>query len=163
MFASNSINPMSNFFLRHAKAMGFVATESIHNVMFHVIETVKVRGQARNLVSGDISHYFKNQVEKKPLISGIVSGFLGAASGAVAFQTMFTYLTIQFYCNQATLAGLDPSTPNYKLLNWMQNLDFRTKNLIIYAASDFTGSIIKVQFEVRKLLIQMYSRDAQLP
>ena len=54
-------------------------------VMFHVIETVKVRGQARNLVSGDVSHYFKNQVEKKPLISGIVSGFLGAATGAIAF------------------------------------------------------------------------------
>ena len=98
-FATNDINPMNSFFLRHAKAMGFVATESIHNVLFHVIETVKVRGQARNLVSGDVSHYFKNQVEKKPLISGIVSGFLGAATGAVAFQTMFNYLTIYFYCN----------------------------------------------------------------
>ena len=48
-YATNDINPMNSFMLRHAKALAFIATEGIHNVLFHFIETVKVRGQARNL------------------------------------------------------------------------------------------------------------------
>ena len=59
-YATNDINPMNNFALRHAKALGYIATEGIHNTVFHFIETVKVRGQARNLRGGDVSHYFKN-------------------------------------------------------------------------------------------------------
>ena len=104
-YATNDINPMNSFALRHAKALAFIATESIHNVLFHFIETVKVRGQARNLKGGDVSHYFKNQVEKKPLISGIISGFLGAATGGLAFMTMHNFLTIQLYCNQVGLGS----------------------------------------------------------
>ena len=57
-FATGGINPMDNLMVKHAKLMGYVALESVHNTVFHFIETVKVRGQARNLVSGDISHYF---------------------------------------------------------------------------------------------------------
>lgn len=34
-------------------------------------------------------------------------------------------------------------------------MDFRTKNYLIYLASDFTGSFAKVFFESRKQLIQM--------
>ena len=109
-YATNDINPMNSFALRHAKALAFIATESIHNTIFHFIETVKVRGQARNLKGGDVSHYFKNQVEKKPLISGIISGFLGAATGGLAFMTMHNFLTIQLYCNQVGL-GLGRNKP----------------------------------------------------
>ena len=43
-FATNDINPMNSFALRHAKALGYIAVESIHNTVFHFIETVKVRG-----------------------------------------------------------------------------------------------------------------------
>ena len=85
---------MDNLMVKHAKLMGYVALESVHNTVFHFIETVKVRGQARNLVSGDISHYFQNQVEKKPLISGVVSGFFGAAAGAFTFLSIHDILTI---------------------------------------------------------------------
>ena len=37
--------------------------------------------------------------------------------------------------------------------------DFRLKNILIYAMSDFAASFMKVPFEVRKQLIQMYSKD----
>ena len=162
-YATNDINPMNSFLLRHAKALAFVATESIHNVLFHFIETVKVRGQARNLKGGDVSHYFKNQVEKKPLISGIISGFLGAATGGLAFMTMHNYLTIQLYCNQVGLGqGRNRQAEGSKFLQHLQGWDFRAKNILIYAASDFVGSFAKVQFEVRKQLIQMWTKDASL-
>ena len=59
-FATHDINPMNSFVIRHAKTLAYVALESTHNTIFHFIETVKVRGQARNIASGDISHYFKN-------------------------------------------------------------------------------------------------------
>jgi len=93
-FVTDGINPMNSFHLRHAKLMAFVAMESFHNTFFHFIETMKVRSQARNLKSGDVSHYFKNQVEKKPLISGVVSGFLGAATGAFTFISIHDMLTV---------------------------------------------------------------------
>ena len=64
-----------------------------HNTLFHFVETIKVRGQARNLKSGDISLYFANKVEKKPLISGVVSGFFGAGIGGLTFITSYNYLT----------------------------------------------------------------------
>ena len=54
---------MNSILVRHAKMMMYMALESTHTTLFHFIETVKVRGQARNLVSGDISHYFQNKVE----------------------------------------------------------------------------------------------------
>ena len=88
------INPLDNLMVKHAKLIGYVALESCHNTVFHFIETVKVRGQARNLVSGDISHYFQNSVEKKPLISGVVSGFFGAVAGAFTFLSIHDLLTI---------------------------------------------------------------------
>ena len=87
-FATHNINPLNSALLRHSKLLCYMALEATHNTLFHFVETVKVRGQARNLVSGDHSHYFKNQVEKKPLISGVVSGFLGALAGAATFMTV---------------------------------------------------------------------------
>ena len=59
------INPLNNVFLRHSRSLSFVALEMLHNTIFHFIETVKVRGQARNLKSGDISRYFHNKVVQK--------------------------------------------------------------------------------------------------
>ena len=97
-FTLDPMNP-NNFSNRNNKIMFYCAIEAIHNTFFHFIETVKVRSQARNIVSGDISHYFKNQVEKKPMISGVISGFLGALSGAFVFATSFSYLTNVFYSN----------------------------------------------------------------
>jgi len=38
-------------------------------------------------------------------------------------------------------------------------MNWKAKNLLIYAASDLTGSLAKVMFEVRKQQIQMYNRD----
>ena len=64
-----------------------------HNTMFHFVETLKVRGQARNLKTGDISLYFHNKVEQKPLISGVVAGFFGAGMGGLTFMTSYNYLT----------------------------------------------------------------------
>ena len=90
-------------------------------------------------------------MEKKPLISGIISGFLGAATGGLAFMTMHNYLTIQLYCNQVGLGqGRNREPEGNKLLQRLQGWDFRAKNILIYAASDFVGSFAKVQFEVRK-------------
>jgi hypothetical protein len=37
--------------------------------------------------------------------------------------------------------------------------DFRVKNVLIYALSDLTASFLKAPFEVRKQLIQMYTRE----
>ena len=66
-----------------------MSMETLHTTFFHFIETVKVRAQARNIAGADTSNYFANQVEKKPLISGVISGFFGAAVGSLAFMTMF--------------------------------------------------------------------------
>jgi hypothetical protein len=54
------INPLNSFIARNTKSIAYISTETLHNTIFHFIETVKVRGQARNLKSGDVSHYFKN-------------------------------------------------------------------------------------------------------
>ena len=97
--------------MRYAKLLSYVALESTHNTLFHFIETVKVRGQARNLVSGDISHYFQNKVETKPLISGVISGFFGAVAGATTFMTVHDFLTLQFYCN--TYGRSSGAVPNF--------------------------------------------------
>ena len=163
-FATHEINPMNNMVVRYSKLLSYVALESFHNTIFHFIETVKVRGQARNIVSGDHSHYFKNQVEKKPLISGIVSGFLGAAVGAATFMTVHDFLTLQFYCNTygRSSGAVSPMIENSWLLNTIQAWDFKRKNILIYATSDFFASFTKIQFEVRKQLIQMYTRDSSI-
>lgn len=118
-----------------------MAVESVHATFFHLIETVKVRAQARNVVSGDISHYFKNTVEKKPLISGVISGFLGAFAGSFAFVNSYHFLTNVFYSN--IYAG---NTYVDKVKTW----DFRYKNILIYAMSDTAASFLKAPFEVRK-------------
>ena len=163
-FATHDINPMNSFMIRHAKMMTYIALESTHNTLFHFVETVKVRGQARNIVSGDISHYFKNKVETKPLISGVISGFFGAAAGAATFMTVHDLLTLQFYCN--TYGRSHGAVPIWAedstLLNRIQSWDFRKKNVLIFVTSDFFASLAKVQFEVRKQLIQMYSRDTPI-
>jgi hypothetical protein len=39
--------------------LSYVGIECFHATMFHFIETVKVRGMARNLTA-DVSFYFKN-------------------------------------------------------------------------------------------------------
>lgn len=107
-----------------------------HATFFHVVETVKVRGMARNIKTGDISRYFHNQVEKKPLISGVVSGCAGALSGSLGFITTFNYLTRWFIERRQ-----------------YDQLDFRLKNFIIYLASDFVGCNLKLVFEARKQMI----------
>jgi hypothetical protein len=139
-------NPLNSFTMRHAKALAFVGVEVAHNTLFHFVETMKVRGQARNLKGGDVSHYFANTVEKKPLISGVIPGFMGTAAGATTFMTTFELLTRHFYCGN----------PAYN--DW----DFRTKNMAIYLCSDFTGSFSKILFETRKQLIQMFTKDSSM-
>lgn len=58
-------NPLNNVLLRHSKAMSYVALECFHNTAFHFVETLKVRGMARNLRTGDVSMYFANKVQNK--------------------------------------------------------------------------------------------------
>jgi len=70
------------------------------------------------------------------MISGVISGFLGAAAGSLTFITTFDQLTYYFYSNK-------------QYTNW----DFRVKNYLIYLASDFNASLAKVFFETRKQLI----------
>lgn len=60
--STQGLNPINNVFLKHSKVFSYVALEMFHNTMFHFIETLKVRGQARNLKTGDISLYFQNKV-----------------------------------------------------------------------------------------------------
>jgi hypothetical protein len=92
-----AINPINNNLVRYSKTLGFVAIEMFHNTAFHFMETLKVRGMARNLVSGDHSGYFKNKVTKQPLISGVVSGFMGAGMGGLTFMTFHNLLTQYLY------------------------------------------------------------------
>lgn len=82
--------------MRHAKALSYVALECFHATMFHFIDTVKVRGMARNMTE-DVSFYFKNQVQNKPMISGVISGFFGAAAGSLTFITTFELMTYQIF------------------------------------------------------------------
>jgi len=60
-FATSDISPFSqsSFYVRHAKDLSYVGIECFHATMFHFIDTVKVRGMARNLTA-DVSFYFKN-------------------------------------------------------------------------------------------------------
>lgn len=59
--ATFEISPFNSFYIRHAKALTFCSLEMFHNTFFHFIETIKVRGMARNL-KDDVSHYFSNKV-----------------------------------------------------------------------------------------------------
>ena len=72
------------------------------------------------------------------MISGVISGFMGAMAGSLTFITTYNGLTHYFYSSR-------------KYLDW----DFRLMNLVIYLASDFSASFAKVFFEARKQLIQM--------
>jgi hypothetical protein len=93
--------------VRHAKDLSYVGIECFHATAFHFIETLKVRGMARNLFE-DVSGYFKNSVQTKrklaylhlnfiALISGVISGFMGALTGAFTFITTYNTLTYYFY------------------------------------------------------------------
>jgi hypothetical protein len=84
------------------------------------------------------------------LISGVVSGFLGAAAGSFVFFNTFQILTNVCYAN---------IVKENQVVDSIKKWDFRAKNLLIYSVSDFVASIVKAPFEVRKQLIQMYSRD----
>lgn len=143
----NSLGPNS-IVGRHYKALAYLAVETSHNTFFHFIDTIKVRGQARNLVAGDISYYFKNKVQEKPLISGVISGFLGAAIGSLTFLTVHNQLTLMLYSNKGLMRDKKES-----LRMRLQAMDFKIKNLMIFAASDFCASFTKVMFEVRKMQI----------
>jgi hypothetical protein len=72
------------------------------------------------------------------MISGVISGFLGAVAGGLTFVTTYNFLTQYFYTSR-------------KFVDW----DFRLKNYMIYLASDFSASFSKLFFETRKQLIQM--------
>ena len=54
---------MNSYSIRNAKVLAYMSVETLHNTIFHLIETVKVRAQARNIGGEDVSHYFKNQVQ----------------------------------------------------------------------------------------------------
>ena len=84
------------------------------------------------------------------MISGVISGFLGALSGAFVFATSFSHLTNVFYSNYFQDIGR---------FNSIKSWDFRYKNVLIYAMSDLAASVVKAPFEVRKQLIQMYSKE----
>ena len=94
-------------------------------------------------------------MEKKPLISGVISGFFGALAGAMTFMTVHDQLTLLLYCNTygRSSGAVPKSLENSKLLNSIQGWDFRLKNILIYVTSDIAASVTKVQFEVRKQLI----------
>jgi hypothetical protein len=70
------------------------------------------------------------------LISGVISGFLGAAAGSLTFISTYNSLTYYFNTNKEYV-----------------DMDFRLKNMLIYIASDFTSSFVRTPFEVRKQLI----------
>lgn len=55
--ATYDISPFNSFYLRHAKSLTYCFIEMFHATFFHVIDTIKVRGMARNLVD-DASLYF---------------------------------------------------------------------------------------------------------
>jgi len=95
-------------------------------------------------VSGDISGYFANEVVKKPLISGVISGFFGAGSGALTFMTFHNLLTSKFF------------TPEW------ENVDFRAKNMLIYLTADVFASVARLPFETRKQLVQMSNYQIEL-
>jgi hypothetical protein len=109
--------------------------------MFHFIDTIKVRAQARNL-KHDVGYYFKNNVQKKPVISGIVSGFWGALTSSFTFIWVFNNMTWLLYSNDK-----------------YREVDFRLKNYLIYSCSDFWASFMRIFFESRKQLIQMCNSD----
>ena len=69
----------------------------------------------------------------KALISGVISGFMGALTGGFTFITTYNYMTYHFYSQK-------------KYASW----DFRLKNYIIYLTSDFTATFAKIFFEARK-------------
>ena len=105
--------------------------------MFHFIDTVKIRAQARNLTH-DVSWYFKNKVINKPVISGLVSGFLGGFAGSFTFISVYNSMTWRLYANS-------------DYAHW----DFRFKNYVIFTISDFCASFARIFFEARKQLLQM--------
>lgn len=73
-----------------------------------------------------------------PVISGLVSGFLGGFTGAATFIMVHDKLTWKIYT--------DP-----KYASW----DFRYKNYFIFVCSDFCASFSRIFFETRKQLLQM--------
>ncbi len=67
------------------------------------------------------------------MISGVISGFLGAAAGGLTFVTTYNFLTQYFYSSK-------------RYIDW----DFRLKNYMIYLSSDFAASFARLFFETRK-------------
>lgn len=112
--------------------------------MFHFIDTLKVRSQARNL-KHDVSLYFKHQVIDKPVISGLVSGFLGGFVGSFTFIWVHNSLTWRLYTQES-----------------YRDIDFRKKNYLIFIASDFWSSFTRIFFETRKQLLQMVNKNILL-
>ena len=136
---------MNSLQLRYVREFSVLSIETFQHTFFHVIDTLKVRGMARNMKS-DVSGYFANKVQTKPLISGVISGFLGAFFGSVTFLATYNTLTNLFY--------FDP-----RFTDW----DFRLKNFIIFVSSDFSASFARILFEGRKQALQMCQYDVSVP
>lgn len=69
----------------------------------------------------------------------------------MTFMTVHNYLTLKLYCNTAINKDQDSFVVKERgMLRRMQDWDFRTKNIAIFAASDFCASLSKIMFEVRK-------------
>ena len=132
----NEVNPVEmidNLFLWYLKAIGFVVLDTFNHTCLHFMDTVKVRQMAKSQVS-DVSHYFKNNVKDKPIISGITAGFFGGLTGSLAFIYTYTYLTHKIYFEKA----------------YLHDWDFRYKNLAIYFGSEISSAFGRIFFEAWK-------------
>lgn len=79
----------------------------------------------------------------------MVSGFIGAGIGGMAFITSHQVLTQYLYSGR-------------KAPSWLNELDFRLKNLLIFCTSEIVGSVVKLPFETRKQLVQMSNYNISL-
>jgi hypothetical protein len=52
------------FFFRNSKQMSMGIVELLNNTVFHGLDTLKVRLQAKSLIE-DVSHFYKNKVQHK--------------------------------------------------------------------------------------------------
>ena len=92
--------------------------DTLNHTCLHFIDTVKVRFIARNNAE-DVCYFFKNDVMKKPVISGLTAGFTGGLLGSAAFISTYNEMTHQIYTNEA-----------------LANYDFRLKNMLIYLSAE---------------------------
>jgi hypothetical protein len=143
-----SLSYKINSFIFHNKRLcSFMVIDLCNTIFLHFLDTIKVRNQAKSVIS-DTSEYFKNDVIRKGLISGVVSSSIGSLVSSYVFISSNEYFLHKYFSGfnvrNNIVVGCD---------------DWKKRIYMSFIFSDILKVISILPFEGRKMRIQLGQLD----